>query len=112
SSRMGGGSRTHLHGMKKGRRSAPNFTQLISKGSGDRDLRLRRFLAVRIAKHIAAAPDGLDIIGSAAGEGELLAKLADEHVDDLEFRLVHAAIEMVEEHFLGQCRALAEREEL
>jgi len=68
SSRMGGGSRTHLHGMKKGRRSAPNFTQLISKGSGDRDLRLRRFLAVRIAKHIAAAPDGLDVVGAAASE--------------------------------------------
>ncbi len=46
------------------------------------------------------------------GVGELLAQLADEHVDDLELRLVHAAIEMVEEHLLGQRRALAKAEEL
>ena len=46
------------------------------------------------------------------GHRELLAQLADEHVDDLQFRLVHAAIEMVEEHFLGQRRALAQREQL
>jgi hypothetical protein len=43
---------------------------------------------------------------------ELLAQLADEDVDDLQFRLVHAAIEMVQEHFLGQRRALAQREQL
>ena len=45
------------------------------------------------------------------GVGELLAQLADEDVDDLEFRLVHAAIEMVEEHLLGQRRPFAQREQ-
>jgi hypothetical protein len=46
------------------------------------------------------------------GVRELLAQLADEHVDDLEFGLVHPAIEMVEEHLLGERRALAERKQL
>jgi hypothetical protein len=41
-----------------------------------------------------------------------LAQLADEDVDDLQLGLVHAAIEVVQEHFLGQRRALAEREQL
>src|SRR5690606_29256007 len=63
------------------------------------------FLA-RIAQHIAAAPDRLDVVLAAAGAGKLLAQLADEHVDDLQFRFVHPAIEMVEEHFLGQRGAL------
>ncbi len=43
---------------------------------------------------------------------QFLAQLADEHVDDLEFGLVHAAVEMVEEHLLGERGALAEREQL
>src|SRR5229473_224263 len=67
---------------------------------------------MRLAQHVAAAPDGLDEVAAFGGVGELLAQLADEDVDDLQFRLVHAAIEMVEEHFLGQRRAFAEREQL
>src|SRR3569623_1555308 len=67
---------------------------------------------LRVAQHVAAAPDRLDIIVAAAGEGELLAELADEDVDDLQLRLVHAAVEVVEELFLGERRALAEREQL
>ena len=47
---------------------------------------------LRLAQHITAAPDGLDIIVPAAGEAQLLAKLADEDVDDLELGLVHAAV--------------------
>ncbi|MNY07295.1 hypothetical protein D3C86_1400940 [compost metagenome] len=43
---------------------------------------------------------------------QLLAQLADEDVDDLQFGLVHAAVQVVQEHFLGQGRALAEREQL
>jgi hypothetical protein len=46
------------------------------------------------------------------GIGELLAQFADEDVDDLQLRLVHAAIEVIEEHFLGQRRALAQAQEL
>src|SRR5207237_6802877 len=39
-------------------------------------------------------------------------KLADEDVDDLELGLVHAAVKVVQEHFLGERRTLAEREQL
>src|SRR3569623_96115 len=60
----------------------------------------------------AAAPHGLDVILAVGRQAELLAQLADEDVDDLEFGLVHPAIEVVEEHFLGQRGALAEREKL
>ena len=80
-------------------------TQLRSGGDALFDLG-------RLAQHIAAAPDGLDVVLAPGGVRELLAQLADEHVDDLEFGLVHAAIEMIEEHLLGQRRALAEREQL
>jgi hypothetical protein len=59
----------------------------------------------RLAQHIAATPDRLDVVLALAGVRELLAQLADEHVDDLEFGLVHAAVEMVEEHLLGERRA-------
>jgi hypothetical protein len=51
---------------------------------------------VRLAQHIAAAPHGFDEIAAFGGVGELLAELADEDVDDLQFGLIHAAIEMVE----------------
>ena len=64
------------------------------------------FVAFRIAQHIAAAPDGFDIIVAVGGGRQLLAQLADEDVNDLQFRLVHAAVKMVEEHFLGQGGAL------
>src|SRR4029079_11774106 len=67
---------------------------------------------VRLAQYVAAAPPGLDEVAAFGGVGELLAQLADEDVDDLQFRLVHAAIEVIEEHFLGQGGALAQREQL
>src|ERR1700712_3033690 len=80
----------------------------LANWSGD----LGRLRLFGLAQHIATAPDGLDIIVSAAGEAELLAKLADEDVDDLQFRLVHAAVKVVQEHFLGQRGALAQRKQL
>ena len=43
---------------------------------------------------------------------DLFAQLADEHVNDLQLRFVHATIKVVEEHFLGQCRAFAQRQQL
>src|SRR5919107_4662478 len=58
----------------------------------------------RLAQHVAAAPDRLDVVLALAGVGELLAQLADEDVDDLQLGLVHAAVEMVEEHLLRQRR--------
>src|SRR5215510_12574302 len=65
-----------------------------------------------IAQHVAAAPDGLDIVLAAGGRLQLLSQLTDEHIDDFELGLVHAAIKMVEEHLLGERRALAQREQL
>src|SRR5258708_3783522 len=65
-----------------------------------------------VAQHIAAAPDGFDVVLALGGGGQLLAQLADEDVDDLQLRLVHAAVEVVEEHFLGERGALAQAEQL
>src|SRR5213595_2661035 len=67
---------------------------------------------MRLAQHVAAAPHGLDKVAAFGSIRELLAQLADEDVDDLQLGLVHAAIEMVEEHFLGEGSSLAEREQL
>src|SRR6185437_7061716 len=39
---------------------------------------------VGLAQHVAAAPDGLDVVLAAGSDGELLAELADEDVDDLQ----------------------------
>jgi hypothetical protein len=51
-----------------------------------------------LAQHVAAAPHGLDVILAVRSVGELLAQFADENVDNLQLRLVHAAVEVVEEH--------------
>src|SRR6478752_7185099 len=71
-----------------------------------------RLFLVRLPQHVAAAPHRLDVVLAVRGVRQLLAKLADEHVDDLQFGLVHAAVEMIEEHLLGERGALAEREQL
>jgi hypothetical protein len=47
---------------------------------------------VRLAQHVAAAPHGFDEV-AALGVRELLAQLADEDIDDLQFGLVRAAIQ-------------------
>jgi hypothetical protein len=44
---------------------------------------------------------------SAGRLGEFLAQFADEHVDDLDFGLVHSAIEVIEDHRLRHGRTLA-----
>ncbi len=62
-----------------------------------------------ITQHIAATPDSLDIVVAACRRRQFLAELADKDIDNLEFRLIHAAIKMVEEHFLGEGGTLAER---
>src|SRR5215813_6220223 len=61
-----------------------------------------------IAQHVAATPDGLDIVLATGGRLQLLSQLADEDIDDFELGLVHAAIKMIEEHLLGERRALAQ----
>src|SRR5689334_4495221 len=61
-----------------------------------------RLVVTGFPEHVAAAPHGLDVVLAVRRVGELLAQLADEHVDDLELGLVHAAVEMIEEHLLGE----------
>ena len=106
---------TRGQGRRDGRRSG---AERRSGHCGRRAVRPRPRLQLalldrlRILEHVAAAPDRLDVVLAAGGLGQLLAQLADEHVDDLELGLVHAAVEMVEEHLLGQRGALAQREQL
>src|SRR6056297_3128540 len=69
------------------------------------------FRWIGIPQDITPAPDRLDMVHTARRLAEFLAQLADEHVDDLELGLIHAAIEMVEKHLLGQGRALAQAEQ-
>src|ERR1035437_7893254 len=71
-----------------------------------------RLVLVRLTQHVAPAPHGFNVVLAIRRGGELLAQLANKDVDDLDHRLVHATIELDEEHFLGQRRALAQREEL
>src|SRR3546814_7930565 len=70
-------------------------------GVGDVTSRLGAVGADRVAQHVAAAPHGLDVVVAAGRGGQLLAELADEDVADLQLRLVHAAVEVVEDHLLG-----------
>src|SRR6478672_2117305 len=65
------------------------------------------FVRCAFAQHIAPAPHSLDEVLAAGGGRQLLAQFADEDVDDLELGLVHATIEMIEEHFLGEGGAFA-----
>src|SRR6476620_4795738 len=55
-----------------------------------------RFLALGIAQHVAAAPHRLDVVVAIGCGGQLLSQLADEHVDDLQLRLIHAAVKVIE----------------
>src|SRR5262245_20946538 len=72
----------------------------------------RYVFIARIAQHVAPTPNRLDIVLPPRRRLQLLAQFTDEDVDDLELGLVHAAVEVVEEHFLGQGGALAQREQL
>ena len=49
----------------------------------------------RLSQSIPAPPHSLDVIVAIRGGSEFLAYLAHKHVNDLKFRLVHAAIELV-----------------
>src|ERR1700730_1893460 len=66
----------------------------------------------RIAKHVAAAPYGLDIVMAACCLRDLLTQLADKDVDDLELGFVHSAVKVVEKHFLGQYGPFAQAQQL
>ena len=66
-----------------------------------------RLLFSGFAQHVPTAPHGLQVILAVRGVGELLPQFADEHLNDLLFGFVDAAIKVVEKHCLGQCRAFA-----
>ena len=64
------------------------------------------------AKDVALSPDGVDADTARAGDFQLATELADEDVDDLRLRLVHAAIEVAEESCLAEDGSLAQRQKL
>src|SRR5690606_17234168 len=103
--------RPGVTGNNKAPRGARGLLHFRQRGAWVRAAAMPRVLGdalgeglvlVGLAQHVAAAPHGLDVVLAAGRDRELLAQLADEYVDDLEFGLVHAAIEMVEEHLLGE----------
>ena len=63
------------------------------------------------AKDVALSPDGVEDTAR-AGDFQLATELADEDVDDLRLRLVHAAVEVAQERRLAEDRSLAKRQEL
>src|SRR3954454_16551229 len=63
-----------------------------------------------LAEHVAPPPDGLDVVGPARCRRQLLAQLAQEHVDDLQLGLIPAAIQMAQEHVFRNRRRLPERQ--
>src|SRR5215204_1127233 len=80
------------HRAVQGVRDAPSLGPAWKRATSRLD-RHPLFRLRRLAQDVAAAPDRLDVVLARRGVGELLAKLADEHVDDLQLRLVHAAVE-------------------
>src|ERR1700683_5340744 len=74
--------------------TGPGFLLFLKLGRLRRNLRL---ILGRLAQHVAAAPHRFDVVFAVRGVGEFFAELADEDVDNLQLRLVHAAIEMIEE---------------
>src|SRR5215471_18767809 len=65
-----------------------------------------------LAQYVATPPDRFDVVRAARCTSEFFSQLADNDVDDLHLWLVHTAIEIAQEHFLGQRRSLAQRQEL
>src|SRR3546814_19495752 len=87
------------HDVSPQKKAAAAPPDAAAARSGDRRLRdrgLRQLFFFGFAQHVAAAPDGLDVIVAVARHAQLLAELADEDVDDLEFGLVHPAVELVD----------------
>jgi hypothetical protein len=66
----------------------------------------------RVAEDIAATPHRFDIVIAAGRLSELFAQIADEHVNNLEFRLVCRPVKVIEKHCLREDGALVKAEEL
>src|SRR5262249_17191589 len=58
-----------------------------------------------LAQYVATPPDRLDVVLAARCTSEFFPQLADKDVDDLHLWLVHTAVEIAQEHFLGQGRS-------
>src|SRR3569623_101023 len=84
----GGGSVWEEQAVEPGLKARPGLARETRESGGD-----ALVYVVRLAQHVAAAPDGLDEVAALGGVGELLAELADEDVNNLQFRFVHAAVE-------------------
>ena len=67
---------------------------------------------LRFTHDITTPPDGFNMAFTIIHIFDFLAKLTDENINDFNLGLIHATIEVVEEHFLGQCGALAQRKQL
>jgi hypothetical protein len=67
---------------------------------------------LRVAKHVPAAPYGLDKVIAAFRMREFLAQLTDKDVDDFELGLVHSPVEVVQKHFLGNDGAFVTAKQL
>jgi hypothetical protein len=65
-----------------------------------------------LAQHVTPAPYGLDVVLTVRDVGQLFAQFADKDVDNFDLRLVHTAVELVEEHLLGESCALAQAQKL
>src|SRR5665213_3991072 len=70
-----------------------------------------RLVLVRLTQHVAPTPHGFNVVFAIRRAGELLAQLANEDVDDLDLRLIHATVELGEEHSLADCCALTQTQE-
>src|SRR5215472_371725 len=80
-------------------------------GAMVRSGRVREVGRHRVAQHIAAPPYGLDVVFAASRLRDVLSQLRDEHVDNLQLGLTHAAVEVVEEHLLRNDRTLAQAQQ-
>ena len=61
-----------------------------------------------ITQNVATTPDGLDIVLAIAGGCEFPAQFANKHVNNLYLGLVHAAVEVMQDHLLGQRNVLTQ----
>ena len=56
----------------------------------------------RVPQDVSLPPDRMDVVLAASQLSQFAPQLADEHINDLGFRFVNAAIKVVDEMRLGQ----------
>src|ERR1700738_2219229 len=93
-------------------RESGNVSFLSRSGATELSGGDSRLVPAGFAQCITAAPHRLYVVLAVRSDGKLLPQLADKYVDDLDPRFVHATIQIVEEHFLGERRALPQAQQL